>query len=282
MINDLLLIALGNYGLLANNSILFEINKTGSNPEKANIHQKRLVIFREPPAKNCFQNSVVKELTGGGKFSARTHHEHETEKDLHLTMIVECNQKPLFAEEPKDSEIRRIIDLFFRSTFTTEIDRLDQEKYIFAANPLYKTQKFQQQHKYALIKILMEHHQNYQKNKYILSIPHSIHSRTMNYLEQSCNIVQWFKDNYEYTDNKDAVIKIKDLYEKLTQSEYFNNMSRGDKRKYNKTYFIEYVQNNIFFRKYYCERTSNMKNFIRNWMPIQNIDTEGTFSSIIV
>jgi len=38
------------------------------------MHKKILIIFREPWAKNKFQNSVIKELTEGGKFSARGHH----------------------------------------------------------------------------------------------------------------------------------------------------------------------------------------------------------------
>jgi len=60
MLNDLCLATVGNYGLLGNNSILFETNKTGSNPEKANLNKKRLVIFREPPAKNKFENAIIK------------------------------------------------------------------------------------------------------------------------------------------------------------------------------------------------------------------------------
>ena len=68
MINDLLLLALGQYALIGNNGILFENSKTGSNPEKANMHKKRIVLFREPPEKNKFENSIIKELTGGGLF----------------------------------------------------------------------------------------------------------------------------------------------------------------------------------------------------------------------
>jgi len=268
LINDLLIMALGNHALLGNNSILFETARTGSNPEKANIHKKRLVVFREPPAKNRFQNSVIKELTGGGKFSARGHHEHETEKELHLTTIVECNARPLFAEEPKDSEIRRIIDIYFRSTFTDDVERLDDSNHIYKANQYYKTFEFQQSHKYALIKILMEQHKKYKKNGYVLKLPESISNRTMLYLEMSCNIVQWFKDHYQYTEDKNCTIKVKDLYDNFVNSEYFSNLSKADKRKYNKSFFIDYVRTNIFFRKYYCERTSNMKNFIRHWTEI--------------
>ena len=77
----MMLLCLGNYGLLGNNAILFETSKTGTNPEKANIHKKRLVIFREPSEKMKFENSVIKELTGGGTFSARTHYEKEAEKN---------------------------------------------------------------------------------------------------------------------------------------------------------------------------------------------------------
>ena len=142
LMDDLLLTALGQYGILANNGILFETSKTGSNPEKANIHKKRLVIFREPPEKNKFENSIVKELTGGGTFSARSHHEKETEKELNLTMIVECNKKPLFSEEPKDAELRRLIDLYFRSTFTTDHSMIDPSKHIYMANSIYKTKDF--------------------------------------------------------------------------------------------------------------------------------------------
>lgn len=91
-INDLALKSFGNYSLIGNNAILFETNKTGSNPEKNNIDKKRLVIFREPSERSKFENSVVKELTGGGTFSSRGHHETKTQKNLYCTIIVECNK----------------------------------------------------------------------------------------------------------------------------------------------------------------------------------------------
>jgi len=171
VINDLMLIALGNYGMLGNNGILFEYSKTGSNPEKANIHKKRYVVFREPPEKNKFENSVIKELTGGGTFSARNHHEKTAEKELNLTMVVECNKRPLFAEEPKESETRRIVDILFRSTFTADESAIDEEKFIFIANPDYKSKIFQEKHKFALLKILFDTYKTYLKNKCILQVP---------------------------------------------------------------------------------------------------------------
>jgi phage/plasmid-associated DNA primase len=253
---------------------LFEQNKTGSNPEKANIHKKRCVIFKEPPEKNKFQNSVVKELTGGGKFSARGHNETNTEKDLNLTMIVECNKRPLFVEEPDQAEAMRIIDILFRSTFTQSENEVNNDKYIFIADSYYKTSEFKQIHKFALIYILLEEHKKLKHNNYRFILPKSISDRTSIYLELSCNIVQWFKDNYQYTDENDKVSKIKDIYENFTQSMYFINLTKLEKRKYTKSFFIDYIQTNIFFKKYYVVRTATMKNFIKGWIPKEITDDD--------
>jgi phage/plasmid-associated DNA primase len=275
VMNDLLLTALGNYALIGNNSILFEQNRTGSNPEKANIHKKRLVIFREPSERNKFENSVVKELTGGGKFSARSHHEHTTEKNLNLTLIVECNKRPLFQDEPQNAEIRRLIDLYFRSTYTENNELIDEKNNIYKANPYFKTSEFQQKYKFALLKILMnEHYKFYKINKSILIPPKSVNERSLLYLELSCNIVQWFKDNYVYTEDKNDIIKIKDLYAEFVISPYFANLTKAEKKKYNKSFFVDYIQSNLFFRKFYVERKNNIRNIILQWKKNDECENE--------
>lgn len=265
VINDLLLLALGNYGMIGNNAILFECSKTGCNPEKANMHKKRLVIFREPPEKRKFENSIIKELTGGGLFSARTLHEKETEKELNSTTIVECNKKPLFAEEPTNAETRRIIDLYFGSTFVGDKNQLNEEKNIYLANPYYKTQDFQQKHKYALLKILMDEYKIYNENNGLLQIPQSVEDRTKQYLELSCTIVQWFKDNYEFTNNKKDICKIKDVFDNFIRNEYYQNLTKMDKRKYNKTYFTEYIKTNLYFKNYYYDKYLSYTSVILYW-----------------
>jgi phage/plasmid-associated DNA primase len=257
MINDLMMEALGNYGFMGNSSILFETNKTGSNPEKANMHKKRFVVFREPPEKKRFENSIIKELTGGGIFCARGHHETNTKKELNLTMIIEANKKPLFAEEPTDADARRIIDILFRSSYTQDKEKVDEKNNIYPANSYYKTKEFQEKYKFALIKILMNAYKKYKLNDYKFIIPKSIEERTKTYLELSNNIIQWFKDNYELTEKQIDICKIKDLYSDFNQSNYFVNLSKNDKRKYNKSYFNEYISSNDFFKKYYHVRFYN-------------------------
>jgi len=253
VMGDLLIKAMGRYGLIANNSILFETNKTGSNPEKANMHKKRFIIFREPPSKNKFENSIIKELTGGGLFSARSHYENNTEKILHCTIVCECNKRPLFAEEPTTAEVERLIDIYFRSTFTDDISLLGQE-YHYKGNIEYKTDDFQEKHKFALLKILMDYHVNYSNNNNNFIIPESVKSRTNDYLEMSCFIYQWFKDHFEFTNNDEDKLKIHDVFTHFRSYEHVLDLSRYEKRKYTYKYFLDYFSSNITTKKYYKDR----------------------------
>jgi phage/plasmid-associated DNA primase len=272
LVDDLLLVALGNYGMIGNNSILFETSKTGPNPEKANMHKKRLVVFREPPESKKFENSIIKELTGGGTFSARGLNDSDTKKEINLTMIVECNKKPMFNEEPTNADVRRIIDINFRTTYTTDDSLIDEKNHIYKANPYYKSFEFQQKYKYALIKILIEEHKKYKKNNFIVNLPKSISERTQNYLDLSYSIVKWFKETYEHTKNTKDYIKIKDLYSDFTQSIYFSVLSKNEKAKYNKKYFSDYIENNVFFKKYYVDRLENVRSIVQQWKKIKEDD----------
>ena len=181
-------------------------------------------------------------------------------------MIVECNKKPLFSEEPKESEIQRIIDIFFRSTFVTDIEQVNEKEHIHIANQEYKTKEFQQKHKFALFYILIKEHQKYLNNNSILKLSKNIIERTYTYLELSCNILQWFKENFTHTENKKDILKLKDIYDMFCNSGYYSNLTKMEKRKYNKTFFIEHFQTNIFLKKYYCSRTNATSNIIKEWI----------------
>jgi len=253
VLNDLLLICFGKYGLIGNNAILFETNKTGSNPEKNNIDKKRFVIFREPPEKSKFENSVIKELTGGGTFSARGHFESTTEKKLYGTIIVECNKKPNFAEEPTQADLLRLIDIKFDSTFVEDNKYVDKTKNIFKGDKFFKTEDFKNKYKYAMLSILFKNYKEYKEKEYKLILPKEIKIRTEMYLKSSCNILSWFNEFYEKIDDANNIIKIKDIFNNFKSCEYYNLLSKNDKRKYNYNYFNEYFANNIFLKSNYKE-----------------------------
>jgi phage/plasmid-associated DNA primase len=273
-VGDLFLKALGSYGYSGNNAILFETNKTGSNPEKANMHKKRFIIFREPSEKNKFENSVIKELTGGGTFSARSHHETVTEKILQCTIICECNKKPLFSEDPTDADIRRLVDILFRAKFTDNEDLVDNVT-VYKAEEKYKSYQFQDIHKRALLKVVMNAHIKHSENNYKLVIPKSVTDRTQGYLEASCDILDWFKNTYYLSDDKTSILKVKDVFELFKFSDFHDNLTSTRKNICTISFFTEYVKTNILLGKYYKDKTSKNRNFLTYWKLNEQEDEEG-------
>ena len=255
-INDLFLLALGNYGMIGNNAILFETRKTGGNPEIAKIDKKRYVVFREPPEKRKFENSVIKELTGGGNIGARDIYEgaKKAEKELNLTCVCECNKRPTFSEEPKIADMKRILDILFRVTFTDNKEEIDEENNILLANLEYKDKNFQNNHKFALLKILFDVYKQYVINHFDLCVPKSIMDRTKKYLEMSSDIIGWINDKYEKTEDITDIITIKEMYRDYKESEFYSNLSKADKRKNNENDFREKISENIFLKKYYFKQ----------------------------
>lgn len=270
MLDNLALYALGNYGITANGSLLNEKTKTGANPEKANLNKKRLVIFREPPEKTPFENAIIKEMTGGGDYSARTLHEKETKKTYHGTFICECNRKPNLAEEITDADMRRILDILFSSKFVKDEEDVEEEKNIFLANSYYEEEEFKDKYKTAFMKILMDNHKKYSENNYKLKIPSSIKERTNLYLEMSCQILQWFNGEYKIATKEDKInnpnpfIKLCDAYDRFKSSDMFRYLNKYEMRKYNKTYFIKYFQENVFYGKYFLARKDYNKTSTTN------------------
>jgi len=264
VIDDFLLNMMGNYGMIGNNNLLFENSKMGSNPEKANMHKKRYIVFREPPPNKKFENSIIKELTGGGNFSARGHFESETQKELNNTMICECNEKPPFKDKIAEAEIRRLLDILFRASFTTDESIIDESKYIYKADPYYKTTEFKEKYRCALFKIIADRHKiYYHENDSIIKVSPSIVARTQNYLESCCDIVGWFKDNY--TEDNTKYCTMKDIYEDFKYSEIYIEMSRQKKENYSKIKFFELLRTNILFKRYYLERHNGEYSIIKGW-----------------
>src|SRR5439155_1509613 len=134
----------------------------------------------------------------------------------------------------------------------------------------YKETPFQEEHKYALIQILINSHKKYMLNNYVFKIPETIKQRTNEYLESNCNLLQWFKDKYELTDDKNNLLIIKDIYEKFKLSEYYENLTKYERRKLNYKYFIEYFSTNIVTKKYY-KNEYNKKNDIGEIKHLRNI-----------
>jgi phage/plasmid-associated DNA primase len=256
LINDLLCIAFGNYVYVAPNQILFEKQTSGANPALANMDKKRYVIVREPAKNNKIDNAAMKAMCGGGTLPARGNYEQDNQKSLHSTMILECNEKPLLKEEPVQAEIDRIIDINFPSYFTDDEKEINESLHIYPCKKEYKDVSFQNIHKYAIIKIIMDAYKDYQQNNYKIYISAEIKQRTTEYLTQSCHILSWFKENYSFVPpDVKAVppIHINKIFNSFKDL-YFCNLTKSEQRLYNLTYFREYFKNNPFYKKFFRDR----------------------------
>ena len=104
-----------------------------------------------------------------------------------------------------------------------------------------------------MLSILFKNYKEYKEKEYKLILPKEIKIRTEMYLKSSCNILSWFNEFYEKIDDANNIIKIKDIFNNFKSCEYYNLLSKNDKRKYNYNYFNEYFANNIFLKSNYKE-----------------------------
>ena len=42
-------------------------------------------------------------------------------------------------------------------------------------------------------------------------------------------------------------------------------MTKVDRRKYNKSYFVDFIETNKFFSDYYCSTNGHVRTFIKCW-----------------
>ena len=234
-------------------ALLTEKQSTNGNPAKYKLNKKRFVCIKEPDEDVAFQNTIIKELTGGNKISGRNLNSNNTDIHLHITLIVEANSVPLLRAEPTDAELRRYIDLLFPYKFTDNEAEIDNVK-CFKANNIFKTHEWKNQHKNEMYHLLLKNYKDYKNNNYDLKIPQKVRERTEAYLEKSFTIMNFFNETYTITNNIEDFVKINDIIEDYKNSEDYKNLNKESKRKLSKDYFINFFKNNNKFSKHYCER----------------------------
>ena len=161
---------------------------------------------------------------------------------------------PVFAETPQVAEVERVIDIFFRNTFTAKEENVNAEMNIYLGNPQYKVLSFQEQHRCALLKILMEVYKRYASDNCNLKIPRSFKQRSNEYLEESCESFQWIESIYKKSDNQNDIIKISDIYTEFEKSDYKCQLSRAKQRELTKKEFTKQIAGMVFLKPHYCYR----------------------------
>lgn len=249
LLNRFMECILGSYYIEINSTILTRpLKSDGPNIEVYKIAKKRYVVAKEISSNQTLDTGTILKLTGGDSLTARTHHAEETNHQNCSTLVFECNKKPLFSGETNDDSMpRRLIDVPYRSTFTTDEDKLNDEKnshansnyrYVYPKNEEYDTQEWRNKHKYAFLEILLENHKNFGLNCYNFDkiIPKSIKALGREYLDESNDVKSFVNQYMEKTDNDDDYTKIKDIHERFIKHyKLYGNSLRVKTQKYIKS-----------------------------------------------
>jgi len=261
VLNELALDTFGNYGYVLPSNVIMQPLKLGSNPEIANCNFKRFIIVREPDDNYKIYCSTIKELTGGKDINARLNHSNDTNINLNMTLVMECNNKPKLSEVG-DGMKRRLIDIPFNSSFVDKCtyDKLDDEFKVntFILNKFYKTIEFREKYKQALFILFTKYYYEYNKIGSLI-IPDVIEERTLNYMSNSDEIFSIVDEILEKTNNKNDFIKIKELFELAKNTDFYINMTKEHKRNFNYKNFCSKLENNIFLKYYICLNADKIK-----------------------
>jgi len=273
LLDELLQLLFGDYCLIyANVSLLTEKEKTGGNPEKANLDNKRIAVMKEPDGDEPLLNANIKSFTGGGNVAGRTLYSKKTTINLCMILIMECNTRPKFKSEPGTAEEDRVVDILFPNRFTDKYDEIDNIT-VFKGDPKYKTLEWKESHRDAFLQILLGSFKNLQKNNYKLTIPAVVEKRTQDYLNQSFPILDLFNEKYIKTGNKKDIIKLKDVFDTLKTTDTYNEYSKKMKLKYNYKYFCDFFQTHKSFRGDYIDKNKGI-NLVGYSRIIEEVDED--------
>lgn len=244
---------LGDYGFKGNNEVLTKPISSSSNPALANFNKKRLIVFEEPDENIKLSNSTIKELTGGSNLSVRKLYSNDTDCKNHLTMILECNERPNFNGKPTNADYRRLIDIYLPNKFTKEKEQINNID-VFEADETLKDFDRMNNFKYAIMTNLINFTNNFDNNIFNITIPDFVKERSKEHLLKGNVFFNWFLENTEKTDNKNDLLPFKIVYERFRCSETYTDLTKQEKRSNTVIKLKDDLKSDQNFSKYYHER----------------------------
>ena len=246
LINELLFATLGDYSYKLPVEFLTQKSKSSNgsaNPMLWGCNKKRCILSSEPEDGTSLQMGIIKEITGCNIIKARNLYESDGEVNMLQTLLLECNERLRIAGKIDTSVLERVVDVPFVSTFTSNLDLVDEKNNIYPADTKYKTDIWKREHRCAMFKYIMD---NADKKLYI---PKVIVERSNEYVMSSDILYNWINSAYTKVEDENKYVKIKDMYALFKTSDCYINMNKADKRYYNKTLFNSTIQKHIVFKK---------------------------------
>ena len=241
LLNELFLSMLSEYGYVMPSDALQSDIKEGVNPAIANLHKKRFARCSEPSKEKKLKTSNIKQLTGNSILNARGLYSGSTKTHIQATFLMECNTLP-FLDELNQAITRRIRAVEFTTTCLSkeEYDELPDKTNYTIKNTNYVEDWWRRDYRQALFNILC----NFCFQEPVLQ-PEKSKRGTRDYMASSDDFFSWFSEFYEQCgDDEFNVIKITDIFADYKQNEIYQNLTKMEKRRLNKTNFIESIKNN--------------------------------------
>ena len=252
-IDDIMLSAMGNFGMVFNAGILCSIIKSrGANPDVANMHLKRYLIGKEPPEHLTYCKSTIKDFTGGSTINARNLYSSIDQTEINGTFGCELNNNPLFDGNITYAEVRRILLIKYMSRFTMDEKEVDTKKFIFKANPYYIQAEFHEKIKLAFLIVLFEHNKLNFKGQ--ITIPMCVKKDTNELLLKANDFLIWFDSEFEFI--KEPTVKefttIRSIGEELKKSNFYNSLNAKQRNELTekniKDMFINHPLYSVYFK----------------------------------
>lgn len=241
----------------APNYIITDKIKTGANPEVANMHKKRLIVYSEPDKHATLRCATIKQLTGNEIMPVRSLYSSVNETKMCGTHIILQN-KLLTMDSPDDAMLNRLFVIPFRAMFRTEekLAELPQDtKYAHKVDSYYKSTEFIERIKLPIMHILLKYYKIFQKEGNILkNPPKSILDASKQYISDSDDFVNWFNEYYEKSDDENKFIKLKDIYDKFKNSDLWANMNKAERRKMTRAKLEKDIIENPTLRAFFRDR----------------------------
>lgn len=291
VLNEFMKSILGQYFAYVSPLVVTENQKKKSssqaNPEIAKLDRMRYIIMKEPPENQLIQNSQVKDMTGGGELQARANYSNNTRVRLNGTVGMEVNVKLNFAENPKDADAERIVDILFGSFFTDDVSLHDSAKHIYPLNAQLKTPEWRVTHRNTMLNILFSYQLIFRnEGQGIIDryIPLSVKQRTMEYLQNSYDIHNIFTTLFEpydvekkddYVDDKglpeDADWTIAKIAQKIRSVSEFRELPKQKQKEYNVEHVKSFFRKNAMYKKAWYFDAHTKQEYLKDWrLKIEN------------
>lgn len=242
---------LGSYFKTANNELLKGFGKANqASEDMMDLKGIRMLVFEE--IGDEIDNNIMKRLTGGGEITGRRLFQNNETFELNATIFGSFNAKPKLKYKPEgNSELRRLIDMFFKCNFTNREEKIGTvemkgniEVTWCKANPKYSTKEWWLRIRNGLLNLLLNVYRTFTKGNTGIefTVPIDIQRRVEDFLDAQNIFSTIFEECYEKVDDESQYVKLCDIWDIVQTNSQYKELPFKEKRKYNRKYFDEWIE----------------------------------------